>query len=52
MTGQRYIGGALDDNEQYIQLMDGGVNFAKEAGLTLGEKPTAAQLAKLKGDIG
>lgn len=51
MTGQRYIGNAKSDNEQYICLMDNGVNYAKEVGLELGKAPTKEQLENLKEDL-
>ncbi|SQD76783.1 two-partner secretion domain-containing protein [Moritella yayanosii] len=51
MTGQRYIGSASNDRDQYIELMDGGVTFSQMVRLKLGEKPTAEQLAKLDSDI-
>ncbi len=51
MTGQRYIGTAQNDNEQYTNLMNAGVNYAREVGLELGVPPTSLQLKNLKEDL-
>ena len=51
MTGQRYIGTAQNDNEQYTNLMNAGVNYAREVGLELGVPPTALELKNLKEDL-
>jgi len=51
LTGQRFIGNAKSDTEQYQNLMNEGVNYAKEVGLSLGVAPTEAQLKNLKEDL-
>ncbi len=51
MTGQRYIGTAQNDNDQYIELMNAGVNYAQEVGLKLGVPPSVLQLENLKEDL-
>ncbi len=51
LTGQRFIGGATDDTQQYQALMDSGVNYANGIQLELGVEPTPEQLKLLKEDI-
>ena len=51
LTGQRFIGGATDDTQQYQALMDSGVNYANGIQLELGVAPTPEQLKLLKEDI-
>ncbi|WP_373034039.1 hypothetical protein, partial [Sulfurovum sp.] len=51
MTGQRYIGTAQNDNDQYTNLMNAGVSYAREVGLELGVPPTSLQLKNLKEDL-
>lgn len=51
LTGYRYLGGYSSDEDQYIALMNAGVTFAQQFGLTPGVALTAAQMAQLTSDI-
>jgi len=51
LTGQRYLNGYASDEEQYKALMNNGVRFANEYGLTLGVDLTPDQMKLLTGDI-
>ncbi len=50
-TGQRYLDGYSNDEEQYKSLMDNGITFGKQYGLKLGVALTPEQMALLTGDI-
>lgn len=51
ITGQRYLDGYSNDEEQYKALMDKGITFGKQYSLKLGVALTPAQMALLTGDI-
>ncbi|MHA7844766.1 hemagglutinin repeat-containing protein [Serratia sp. D1N4] len=51
LTGNRYLDGFQNDEEQYKALMNNGVEFGKKYNLTLGVALTAEQMALLTGDI-
>ncbi|MBW7981807.1 hemagglutinin repeat-containing protein [Enterobacillus tribolii] len=51
MTGNRYLGGYNNDEEQYKALMNNGVEFGKKYGLTLGVALTPEQMSLLTGDM-
>ncbi|HAI0051632.1 TPA: filamentous hemagglutinin N-terminal domain-containing protein [Escherichia coli] len=51
LTGQRYLGGYSNDEEQFKALMDAGIAFGKQYNLTPGVALTAEQMALLTGDI-
>ncbi|OOO81086.1 filamentous hemagglutinin, partial [Shigella boydii] len=50
-TGQRYLDGYSNDEEQFKALMDAGIAFGKQYNLTPGVALTAEQMALLTGDI-
>lgn len=50
-TGQRYLDGYSNDEEQYKSLMDKGITFGKQYDLKLGVALTPEQMALLTGDI-
>ncbi|EGX3500156.1 filamentous hemagglutinin N-terminal domain-containing protein [Salmonella enterica] len=51
LTGQRYLDGYNNDEEQFKALMDAGIAFGKQYSLTPGVALTAEQMALLTGDI-
>ncbi|WP_347113874.1 hemagglutinin repeat-containing protein [Leclercia sp. S52] len=51
ITGQRYLDGYNNDEEQYKALMDRGITFGKQYGLKIGVALTPEQMALLTGDI-
>ncbi|MNB93170.1 Adenosine monophosphate-protein transferase and cysteine protease IbpA precursor [compost metagenome] len=51
ITGQRYLDGYSNDEEQYKALMDQGITFGKQYDLKIGVALTPAQMALLTGDI-
>ncbi len=51
LTGQRYLDGYSNDEEQFKALMDAGIVFGKQYNLTPGVALTAEQMALLTGDI-
>ncbi|EQA5826839.1 hemagglutinin repeat-containing protein [Escherichia coli] len=51
LTGQRYLDGYSNDEEQFKALMDAGIAFCKQYNLTPGVALTAEQMALLTGDI-
>lgn len=51
ITGQRYLDGYNNDEEQYKALMDRGITFGKQYDLKLGVALTSEQMALLTGDI-
>ncbi len=51
ITGQRYLDGYSNDEEQYKALMDRGITFGKAYNLKLGVALTPEQMALLTGDI-
>jgi len=51
LTGQRYLTGYGNDDDQYRALMNAGVTFAEEHGLRPGVALTAEQMAQLTSDI-
>ncbi|CAM7686095.1 hemagglutinin repeat-containing protein [Escherichia coli] len=51
LTGQRYLDGYSNDEEQFKALMDAGIAFGKQYSLTPGVALTAEQMALLTGDI-
>ncbi|MEB6380125.1 hemagglutinin repeat-containing protein [Leclercia adecarboxylata] len=51
ITGQRYLDGYSNDEEQYKALMDRGITFGKQYDLKIGVALTPAQMALLTGDI-
>ncbi|WP_311515425.1 two-partner secretion domain-containing protein, partial [Oligella urethralis] len=51
LTGQRFLDGYDNDEEQFKALMEQGVSFAMTQGLTPGIELTAAQVARLTSDI-
>ncbi len=51
MTGNRYISGYNNDEEQYRALMNNGVAFGQQYQLELGVALTPAQMALLTSDI-
>lgn len=51
ITGQRYLDGYNNDEEQYKALMDRGITFGKQYDLKLGVALTPEQMALLTGDI-
>lgn len=51
LTGQRYLDGYNNDEEQFKALMDAGIAFGKQYNLTPGVALTAEQMALLTGDI-
>jgi filamentous hemagglutinin len=51
LTGNRYLDGFQNDEDQYKALMNNGVEFGKKYNLTLGVALTAEQMALLSGDI-
>ncbi|UAN24660.1 hemagglutinin repeat-containing protein (plasmid) [Enterobacter sp. JBIWA003] len=51
LSGNRYLDGFQNDEEQYKALMNNGVEFGKKYNLTLGVALTAEQMALLTGDI-
>ncbi|TLU65640.1 filamentous hemagglutinin N-terminal domain-containing protein [Enterobacter sp. MF024] len=51
ITGQRYLDGYNNDEEQYKALMDRGITFGKQYDLKIGVALTPAQMALLTGDI-
>ncbi|WP_437431665.1 two-partner secretion domain-containing protein [Yokenella regensburgei] len=51
VTGQRYLDGYSNDEEQYKSLMDRGITFGKQYDLKLGVALTPEQMALLTGDI-
>ncbi|MEL3153658.1 hemagglutinin repeat-containing protein [Escherichia coli] len=51
LTGQRYLDGYSNDEEQFKALMDAGIAFGKQYNLTPGVALTAEQMALLTGDI-
>ncbi|QVV61208.1 hemagglutinin repeat-containing protein [Leclercia sp. Colony189] len=51
ITGQRYLDGYSNDEEQYKALMDRGITFGKQYDLKIGVALTPEQMALLTGDI-
>ncbi|ELF2556966.1 hemagglutinin repeat-containing protein [Escherichia coli] len=51
LTGQRYLDGYSNDEEQFKALMDAGIAFGNQYNLTPGVALTAEQMALLTGDI-
>ncbi|GKX53107.1 two-partner secretion domain-containing protein [Budvicia aquatica] len=51
LTGQRYLSGYADDEEQFKALMNNGVAFAEKYTLSLGVALTSEQMANLTSDI-
>ncbi len=51
LTGQRYLDGYSNDEEQFKALMDAGIAFGQQYNLTPGVALTAEQMALLTGDI-
>nr|WP_318381189.1 hemagglutinin repeat-containing protein [uncultured Enterobacter sp.] len=51
ITGQRYLDGYSNDEEQFKSLMDNGITFGKQYALKLGVALTQEQMALLTGDI-
>ncbi|HBM3226844.1 TPA: hemagglutinin repeat-containing protein [Klebsiella oxytoca] len=51
LSGERYLQGFSNDEEQYRALMDAGVAFAKQYNLTVGVALTPAQMALLTSDM-
>ncbi|WP_051916724.1 MULTISPECIES: hemagglutinin repeat-containing protein [unclassified Serratia (in: enterobacteria)] len=51
LSGNRYLDGFTNDEEQFKALMNNGVEFGKKYNLTLGVALTAEQMALLTGDI-
>ncbi|HAT4414213.1 TPA: filamentous hemagglutinin N-terminal domain-containing protein [Klebsiella oxytoca] len=51
LSGERYLQGYSNDEEQYRALMDAGVAFAKQYNLTVGVALTPAQMALLTSDM-
>ncbi|WP_432224259.1 hemagglutinin repeat-containing protein [Enterobacter wuhouensis] len=51
ITGQRYLDGYSNDEEQFKSLMDKGITFGKTYNLKLGVALTPEQMALLTGDI-
>ncbi|EBP0013509.1 filamentous hemagglutinin N-terminal domain-containing protein, partial [Salmonella enterica] len=51
LTGQRYLDGYRNDEEQFKALMDAGIAFGKQYNLAPGVALTAEQMALLTGDI-
>ncbi|HEY4468769.1 MAG TPA: hemagglutinin repeat-containing protein [Klebsiella sp.] len=51
LSGNRYLDGFQNDEEQFKALMNNGVEFGKQYNLTLGVALTAEQMALLTGDI-
>ncbi len=51
LTGQRYLAGYNDDEEQYRDLLDAGVSFALAYDLKPGIALSEAQIAQLTSDI-
>ncbi|MCU6678623.1 hemagglutinin repeat-containing protein [Leclercia tamurae] len=51
ITGQRYLDGYNNDEEQYKALMDRGITFGKQYDLKIGVALTPEQMALLTGDI-
>lgn len=51
LTGDRYLAGYDSDEEQYKALMESGVAFAKQFGLTPGVALTADQMAQVTSDM-
>jgi filamentous hemagglutinin len=51
LTGNRYLDGFQNDEEQYKALLNNGVEFGKKYNLTLGVALTAEQMTLLSGDI-
>ncbi len=51
LTGKRYLPGFRGDEEEYRALLDAGVAYAKETGLTPGIALSAAQAAALTSDM-
>lgn len=50
-TGYRFLDGYTDDESQFKALMDAGVAYAKEYGITPGVALTAEQVASLTSDM-
>lgn len=51
ITGQRYLDGYSNDEEQFKSLMDKGITFGKQYDLKIGVALTPEQMALLTGDI-
>jgi filamentous hemagglutinin len=51
LSGNRYLDGFTNDEDQFKALMNNGVEFGKKYNLTLGVALTAEQMALLTGDI-
>nr|WP_163504086.1 DUF637 domain-containing protein [Halomonas socia] len=51
LTGQRYLAGHGNDDDQYRALMNAGITFAEQHGLRPGVALTAEQMAQLTSDI-
>ena len=51
ITGQRYLDGYSNDEDQFKSLMDKGITFGKQYALKLGVALTPEQMALLTGDI-
>lgn len=51
LTGQRFVGSYVNNEDQYKGLMDAGVTFAQQWNLRPGIALTAEQMARLTSDI-
>lgn len=51
MTGQRFLSGYSNDEEQFRALMDNGIEFAQKYNLIPGVALSSAQIALLTGDM-
>ncbi|AWH87783.1 hemagglutinin repeat-containing protein [Limnobaculum parvum] len=51
LTGMRFLNGYANDEEQYMALMNSGVEFAQKYPLSLGIALTPEQMANLTSDI-
>ncbi|MEY8772366.1 hemagglutinin repeat-containing protein [Erwinia sp. ACCC 02193] len=51
LTGQRYLKGAQNDEEQYKALMNEGIAFGQKYNLTLGVALSAEQMSHMTGDM-
>ena len=51
ITGQRYLDGFNNDEDQFKSLMDQGITFGRQYALKIGVALTPAQMALLTGDI-
>ncbi|MFU9138211.1 hemagglutinin repeat-containing protein [Erwinia tasmaniensis] len=51
LTGQRYLAGQQNDEDQYKALMNNGIDFGRKHNLTPGIALTAKQMSELTSDI-